>query len=635
MRQSLIKDNHQKTLFALCLRLLLASSFSEWCPEVLAEPLQSETLRVNVDLITVEVAAKDKQGRPVPGLQKGDFKLSIDGKEQQILTADEVKLDGSLEGNRPGKVLLILFDDTLAPTAQLRATRELAETFVVRHMKRNDLSAVVVNGSQVTVFQNFTGETSKIVEAIRKSGQTIGMRPPELASLGTEGSASGGDPISRQQPRNPSGLAAANLSRTLSYLTTSMLRIKGRKAILVFSNAPGPARTLVNPQGQVEAQYQAAFDQGMERATEASKQSAVPIYAIDLQKTQDWNEDLKEIDTELSNYYVLGFQPTNLDPKSKSHRLNISTVSKRAQLKYRRELQELDSRQLAVTSKREEVLTSALQSSSPVPQLRVSLAVPYFYSSPDRVRVAIAAKIQSGGLKFKKVEGQLVCALDVMGQALAESGDIVARFAESYRAVRDEKKDKNQDSAVFYQRMMKLAPGKYTIKLAIADDNKQVGSAEQALVVPRMLPGKLAMSSLVVTQQATALPSLIEGIQSQLMQEDDPLIYKSYQVSVVPGSHLDRAMPMFIFYRLYNVGDQESQYDLDAKAQITDARGQTNAIPSIPLNPVAVPSGDRQVSIGISMPTSELLPGKYRLRVETTERKTLQSVSGETELEVK
>ena len=143
------------------------------------------------------------------------------------------------------------------------------------------------------------------------------------------------------------------------------------------------------------------------------------------------------------------------------------------------------------------------------------------------------------------------------------------------------------------------------------------------------------MSSLVVTQQATALPSLIEDIQSQLMQEDDPLIYKSYQVSVVPGSNLDRAKPMFIFYRLYNVGDQETQYDLEAKAQITDAKGQTNVIPSIPLNPVAVPSGDRQVSIGISMPTSELLPGKYRLRVETTERKTFQSVAGETELEVK
>ena len=634
MSQSLMKGNRQKSLFVLCLLLLFASSFSGWCPEALAEPFQSETLRVHVDLITVEVAAKDKQGRPVPGLQKGDFKLLVDGKEQQILTADEVKLDGTLEGNRPGKVLLILFDDTLTSTAQLRPTRELAETYVARHMKRNDLAAVVVNGSQVSVFQNFTGETSKIIEAIRNSGQTIGMRPPELASLGTEGSASGGDPVSRQQPRNPSGLAAANLSRTLKYLTTSMMRVKGRKAILVFSNSPGPARSLVDTQGQVEAQYRAAFDQGMERATEASKQSVVPIYAIDLQKTQDWNEDLKKIDAELSNYYVLGFQPINLDPKSKSHRLNITTVSKGAQLKYRRELQELDSRQLAVTSKREEVLMTALESSSPVNQLPISLAVPYFYSSPDRVRVAISAQIQSGGLKFKKEGGQLICVLDVMGQASTESGDIVARFAELYRAVRDEKKDQNQGSAVFYQRMMKLAPGKYTIKLAIADDNKQLGSAEQALVVPRMPPGKLAMSSLVVTQQATALPSLIEDIQSQLMQEDDPLIYKSYQVSVVPGSNLDRAKPMFIFYRLYNVGDQELQYDLEAKAQITDVRGQTNVIPSIPLNPIAFPSGDRQVSIGISMPTSELLPGKYRLRVETTDRKTLQSVTGETELEV-
>ena len=173
----------------------------------------------------------------------------------------------------------------------------------------------------------------------------------------------------------------------------------------------------------------------MERATEASKQSVVPIYAIDLQKKQDWNEDLKEIDAELSNYYVLGSQPTTLDPNSKSHRLNITTVSKGAQLKYRRELQELDSRQLTVASKREEVLMTALESSSPVNQLPISLAVPYFYSSPDRVRVAISAKIQSAGLKFKKEGGQLVCALDVMGEASTESGDIVARFAESDRAV--------------------------------------------------------------------------------------------------------------------------------------------------------------------------------------------------------
>ena len=92
---------------------------------------------------------------------------------------------------------------------------------------------------------------------------------------------------------------------------------------------------------------------------------------------------------------------------------------------------------------------------------------------------------------------------------------------------------------------------------------------------------------------------------------------------------------MLIFYRLYNVGDPESEYDLDAKAEITEARGRTSVIPSIPLNPVAVASGDKQVSIGLSMPTNELLPGKYRLRVETTERKTLQSVVGETEFEVK
>ena len=92
---------------------------------------------------------------------------------------------------------------------------------------------------------------------------------------------------------------------------------------------------------------------------------------------------------------------------------------------------------------------------------------------------------------------------------------------------------------------------------------------------------------------------------------------------------------MLIFYRLYNVAGQEFLNDLGAKAQIIDAKGHTSSIPSIPLGPVAVPTGQRQVSIGLNMPTSELLPGKYRLRVETTDRKISQSVVGETEFEVK
>ena len=90
----------------------------------LANPVQegsTGTLRVDVDLVTVEVIAQDKKGNPVLGLRKEDFKLYDDGKLQQIVTFDAVADSGDktvptslsdIDETRRGKVVLILFDDS-------------------------------------------------------------------------------------------------------------------------------------------------------------------------------------------------------------------------------------------------------------------------------------------------------------------------------------------------------------------------------------------------------------------------------------------------------------------------------------------------------------------------------------------
>jgi hypothetical protein len=145
---------------------------------------------------------------------------------------------------------------------------------------------------------------------------------------------------------------------------------------------------------------------------------------------------------------------------------------------------------------------------------------------------------------------------------------------------------------------------------------------------------ELAMSSLVVTQQMTMLPALIQDIQSRLIQDDDPLIFKSYQVSVPADTRLDRHKPMVLFYKLYNVGDQQTQHELQAKVQLLDEKGNVSTIPVIPLNADAVSSGDGQLTIALSLPTNKILPGKYKLMVETTGRNSQQSVTGTTEIEI-
>jgi len=618
----------------LSLLALLRGPLGLHCPEAFAQAPDPGTLKVNVDLMTVEVAVTDKKAQHFPKLRKEDFKLWVEGKEQEILTTDEVRLNETGEKSQPTKVLLILFDDRLTSLPQVPTSRAAAKACITKHMKPGDLAAVVVHGAEVRIVQNFTPETSKVIEAIEKSIGKVEAFQPELTSSGLEGSASGINPTLRGSGETLTGRSGLpDLSRTLNFLSSSMVRVKGRKAILVFSVSSNTFSPF-GDQVDAQARYRAYFDQELEKTIEASKYSAIPIYRIDPQNMGDWNARLNQIDTELSNYYVLGFKPFNSDPKRKSRRLLVKTVAKGVRLNYRSELRDLDSQDPAGASKDDQPLMAALTSSATPRQLPVSFRTAYFYSSKNRVRVAISANVQSASLKFKKEKGQLVCSLNVMGLALAESEGVAARFAEPYRVARNREGGHAQDSEVLYQRMIKLSPGKYTIKLAISDENEKIGGAEQSLLVPQMPSEELAMSSLVVTQQMTMLPALIQDIQSRLFQDDDPLIFKSYQVSVPADTRLDRQKPMVLFYKLYNVGDQQTEYELEAKVQLIDEKGNVSTIPAIPLNADAVSSGDGQLTIALSLPTNKILPGKYKLMVETTNRKSQQAVTGTTEIEI-
>jgi hypothetical protein len=86
-------------------------------PSTFAQTLKGGTLRVDVEMATVEVSVKDKQGRPVFDLKKQDFTLSEDGSPTEITAFDEVR-DGEysqpasvLSQTPASKIVLIVFDE--------------------------------------------------------------------------------------------------------------------------------------------------------------------------------------------------------------------------------------------------------------------------------------------------------------------------------------------------------------------------------------------------------------------------------------------------------------------------------------------------------------------------------------------
>src|SRR5262245_29568359 len=206
--------------------------------QAVAQSPESGTMRVNVELATVEVAVTNKESQHLSKLTKNDFILWLDGKQQQILTADEVRLGEGADKSRAAKVQLLLFDDSLTQVSQVPASREAAKTYITKHMNPGDLAAVVVHEATLRMIQNFTSDTSKVIEAIEKSKERVKGSQPGLATPGVEGSTPKVDPAP-SAGNLPTESGPSNLSQTLNLLSSSMLRIKGRKAILVFANSSG------------------------------------------------------------------------------------------------------------------------------------------------------------------------------------------------------------------------------------------------------------------------------------------------------------------------------------------------------------------------------------------------------------
>ncbi len=348
--------------------------------------------------------------------------------------------------------------------------------------------------------------------------------------------------------------------------------------------------------------------------------------------TNNLNQGLDKVDLELSNYYVLGFYSSNSKRDGKFRKLEVKTDAKGVKLKYRKGYTDPRPLDALAGSKGERSLMNALASPTPATQLPVAFRPVYFYDSPQLVRIPIAATIRRGSIELKKKGQQLVTAVDVMGVAYGEDGSVAARFSETLNVAIDKDKEeafRNQD--ISYRNYLKLRPGKYQLKLAVADERGKIGMAEQSLVIPPMASESLVLSSLVVSQQLSKLPELIQNLQARLLDETDPLIYKGFQIALDTGNQINRQYPMAIFYKLYNLKGSEPGKTLSAKIQFTDEKGQVNSFPPIALEESAVSTGQGEVAIALNFPIKDLAPGKYRLTVETSDGSTSKSVSAETD----
>lgn len=124
-----------------------------------------EVLKIDTDLVSVDVRANDSDGRPLRNLARGDFKVYVDGAEQPLAFFQVERRSG--EPRPLAMVFALDISGSMTPEEMNRLGRAL-NAFAEKLSDHPALYAVMSFGMNVKTVQKFTTEANKLDRAIER-----------------------------------------------------------------------------------------------------------------------------------------------------------------------------------------------------------------------------------------------------------------------------------------------------------------------------------------------------------------------------------------------------------------------------------------------------------------------------------
>src|SRR5271156_3196383 len=284
---------------AVILFVQVANPVAAQSPAAPAAPSQqtSSAIRVNTDLVLVNVVARDKKGNLVRNLKKEDFTVFEDNKPQSLSTfdfenVDELQTAGVAEAtvsgsagpgallrskDQPGlqardrRLMLLFFDFSDMQPEEIDRAADAAKKFVQTKMQPADLVAVVSLSTNLRLDLDFTDDRTKLLAVLDgySSGQGQGF------DNGATGSSEGAAETSGSFTPDDTDYNTFSADRKLLALQSlmgSLGKIAQKKSIVYFSN--GITQSGIDNQSALRA------------ATAAAVKANVSIYPMDIRGLQ-------------------------------------------------------------------------------------------------------------------------------------------------------------------------------------------------------------------------------------------------------------------------------------------------------------------------------------------------------------
>jgi Ca-activated chloride channel family protein len=259
-----------------------------------------DILRIDTDLVSVDVSVTDANGRPVRHLTRQDFKLFADGIEQPLSFFQVERRNG------PARPLAIVFAVDISgsmTTDEMVRLREALRAFSSNVADQQAVYAVMAFGMNVKTLQRFTSEANKLDSALER----VAREPNGLSTHTYDAVDDAIRLLVRQAPR------------------TRDRRLMKRAVIVVTDGFPVgdtvSAETVIERANEADVSVYTVTLPSYSRAITAASQSPLPT-PLDVSELaertggknlyvdqKDYQQIFRALAEEVTSTYVLAFYP--------------------------------------------------------------------------------------------------------------------------------------------------------------------------------------------------------------------------------------------------------------------------------------------------------------------------------------
>ena len=662
---------------ALTLCVLLLSHGGVAARQGPAQNPPAATFRVNVNQVEIDAIVTDPAGRFVRDLTEEDFEVYEDGRRQSVSTFDLVDLpmdrpDPPAVRRTPiepdvrtnlepftGRVIALVLDDLHTGIGRTAAVRAAARQFLERHVRAEDLVAVLHAGGGARMSQDFTTNRRHLLDAIERftGRKLMSATQALLDDHFVQRDSKMPRPIRDTHREERVNYARASI-KTLHGVAESLATIRGRRKALVWFGE-GVDYLTANLHTARDAMV---VREEMSAAIAASTRAGVAIYAVDpralgaavnealgvgalaldteatidtsdfMDEVRRSQEFLRTVSTETggfaaveqnslsdtferiirdnSSYYVLGYSPHNNRRDGKFRRVQVRV--KRTGLRVRARDGYTAPKGPATTTARDlkdsgaspevrEALTSVL----PVSGLGLRLAAACFRGPGETSSVALSVEFDPVTLAFAESFGEfsdelelVIVPIDAEGKPRDGTRDVVPMKLSrgTYDRVRA--------YGIRLVRRLDLPPGRYMLRVAARSaQTKAVGSVVHAIDVPDFRTPPLAMSGIAIAS----------GVAANIPTPTPPRDFLDL-LPVVPTPLRDfvGGDVLQVFTEFYtNAASVPYRIALSTTVSADDSRNVFTAS-----DEREMVGGGGAAQHAVNIPLSGLAPGRYVLRID-------------------